>query len=120
MSTKHFSDREFRCQCGKCSSPKPDLALSILLELVREWAGAPVAITSGYRCPVHNRKVGGARRSKHMTNQAADIRVKGKTPEEVYEFLDSIFPNSLGLAYNSEKNFTHIDTFGEKARRWTY
>lgn len=33
----------------------------------------PIAIVSGYRCPVHNAAVGGARDSQHMYGAAADI-----------------------------------------------
>ena len=38
----------------------------------------PIVITSGYRSPQLNRKVGGAPTSNHLTGCAADIRVYGK------------------------------------------
>lgn len=33
----------------------------------------PIPIRSGYRCPVHNRQVGGAEDSQHVYAAAADI-----------------------------------------------
>lgn len=36
--------------------------------------GKPLAIVSGVRCPPHNAAVDGARRSRHQSGEAADIR----------------------------------------------
>ena len=44
-----------------------------LLEPLRGQLGRPVAINSGYRCPVLNAKVGGVANSQHTRGQAADI-----------------------------------------------
>ena len=38
----------------------------------------PIIITSGYRSPELNRKVGGVATSNHLTGCAVDIRVAGK------------------------------------------
>ena len=38
----------------------------------------PIVITSGYRSPQLNRKVGGVATSNHLTGCAVDIRVYGK------------------------------------------
>jgi uncharacterized protein YcbK (DUF882 family) len=44
------------------------------LETVRALAGGhPIRIVSGYRCPPHNKAVGGAKNSQHMYGSAADI-----------------------------------------------
>ena len=47
------------------------------LEVLRERAGTPIRINSGYRSPQLNRKIGGAANSNHLTGCAADIRVSG-------------------------------------------
>ena len=39
--------------------------------------GEPIRINSGYRSPQHNRKIGGAANSNHLTGCACDIRVSG-------------------------------------------
>ena len=51
--------------------------LSKWLEVLRERAGAPIIINSGYRSPQLNRKIGGAANSNHLTGCAVDIRVSG-------------------------------------------
>ena len=47
------------------------------LEVLRERAGTPIRINSGYRSPQLNRKIGGAANSNHLTGCAVDIRVSG-------------------------------------------
>ena len=71
--TEHFNLREFECRCCHCVRLSPVLVRR--LEAVREQWGKPMIITSGYRCPSHNREVGGAPRSFHMVGQAADVMV---------------------------------------------
>ena len=51
--------------------------LSKWLEVLRECAGTPIIINSGYRSPQLNRKIGGAPNSNHLTGCAVDIRVSG-------------------------------------------
>ena len=46
------------------------------LEVLRERAGTPIIINSGYRSPQLNRKIGGAPNSNHLTGCAVDIRVE--------------------------------------------
>lgn len=54
-----------------------------ILEPLRSYANQPITISSGYRCKVLNRIVGGARNSQHMTGEAADIHIPP------YDFKDS-------------------------------
>lgn len=48
---------------------------SVLLDKVNAFLEhyGDVVMTSGYRSPEHNKKVGGARSSKHMSGDAVDI-----------------------------------------------
>ena len=46
-----------------------------VLEPLRVFAGCPIIINSGYRCPRLNEAVGGSRRSQHMKGEACDIRI---------------------------------------------
>lgn len=68
----HFSSREFACH--HCGVVKIAPTLVARLEILRAQIGKPLVIVSGYRCPVHNRAVGGAPASKHLLGQAADLR----------------------------------------------
>ena len=112
--SKHFAKYEFICKCGKCRSVEMDPHIISILELVRKHFSKPVIITSAYRCPTHNKNVGGAPLSKHVQAIAVDIKVKDVNPSVVYKFVDETFPYSLGVgSYNS---FTHIDVRETKAR----
>lgn len=43
------------------------------LERLRDHIGKPLSLISAYRDPAHNAKVGGAKRSRHLYGEAADI-----------------------------------------------
>lgn len=109
----HFKESEFGCKhCGTTEGLSTELIA--VLELVRYKFGSPVIVTSAVRCKVHNTNVGGAKRSKHLEGTAADIKVKGVSPKDVYDFLNETFPNYYGLGlYNT---FTHVDVRSVKAR----
>ena len=95
-----------------------DLALLILLERIRSEAGPhPVVITSGYRCPVWNRKSGGALLSQHLYGRAADIVIRGMPVEDVNVICDELNPYG-GVGLGGE-NITHVDVRGKRAR-WRY
>lgn len=73
---KNFKKSEFECKC--CRELPADAWMNIdalvgMLDSVRDKFGRPIKVNSGYRCEKHNRKVGGARNSQHMTGEAADI-----------------------------------------------
>lgn len=83
----HFSTSEFACH-GFGASGHPahstvvDRHLVEHLEQLRQLVGRPVRIISGHRCEWWNRRVGGARSSRHLTGQAADIHVGVATVQE--------------------------------------
>ena len=54
------------------------------LEVLRERAGRPIIINSGYRSPQLNKRVGGEPTSNHLTGCAADIRTNGMEQAIVY------------------------------------
>lgn len=53
-----------------------------ILDPLRHAWGAPIIVTSGYRCSKLNKKVGGATNSQHTLGQAADIRTVSDTRED--------------------------------------
>ena len=82
--SKHFAIEEHMCKCGKCEEQLLHPNLYPMLEKLRaRCGGRGIKITSGYRCPAHNEKVGGAPKSKHMEGIAADIKVKGMKASEL-------------------------------------
>lgn len=100
--------------------------LAIELDKVREAFGAPLFITSGYRDPITNQRVGGVRNSQHLYGLAVDIRpVQGN----IYSFQSWLDRQWYGrLGYGAKKGFVHIDmknnkgwlTGGSKGARWDY
>ena len=111
-NVKHFKIREFRCKhCGKV---KLDIDLLVKLEELRKVVGnRAIVINSGYRCPIHNKNVGGAPGSQHMKGTAADIRVIGMSTNLVYKHANEVFSNGGVGKYNT---FTHVDVRGYRAR----
>jgi len=51
--------------------------VSRVMQPLRDTAGSPVIIKSGYRPPRVNKLVGGAPDSQHTTGEACDFRIKG-------------------------------------------
>ena len=122
--TKNFNKREFECKCG-CEMPSSvfyeieDLAEE--LQVIRDHFKAPIQINSAYRCPSHNKAIGGVSNSQHVLGKAADIVIKGYTPDEVADELEvmledeCLFPFHLG-GIGRYNTFTHIDIRPSKAR----
>ncbi|MDH1573295.1 MULTISPECIES: D-Ala-D-Ala carboxypeptidase family metallohydrolase [Pseudomonas] len=53
------------------------------LEQVRALFGLPVIISSGYRSPALNKRIGGSPRSQHLRGLAADFEIFGISNREV-------------------------------------
>lgn len=91
------------------------LATSILQPL-RDKLGKPINVTSGFRSPEVNRRVGGEALSAHLTGRAADIWVEGMTPYQLAKFIQD-----SGLPYDKviqEPSWVHVQIAktGEKPR----
>lgn len=111
----NFHRDEFACKCG-CGFDTVDAELVQVLEQVRKWAGGPVHILSGARCPLHNDRVGGAYNSQHLYGRAADFWTPGASADLVYKYLYAEFPDRFGLG--RYPNRTHLDTRTGPAARW--
>ncbi|MDR1515495.1 MAG: peptidase M15 [Synergistaceae bacterium] len=84
----HFKLREFQCRC--CGLVKLSPRLLQMLEELREEAEIPLVVTSGYRCPAHNRRVGGAPRSLHVEGCAADILAAPEAQKRLFAMAKSV------------------------------
>lgn len=80
----HFNAKEFRCKCGK------EHAFSISNELVDKleklYAAlncSKIIVTSGYRCPTHDKNVGGSGTGQHTLGNAADICCYGQDGQPI-------------------------------------
>lgn len=110
-SSKHFTPSEFACpHCGVSLARQK---LVTALEALRLMVGHPIRIVSGYRCPVHNERVGGAKDSMHMYGAAVDVP-RGTCSVHQAEragFVGIGTKNSLPV---------HLDVRDGRATRWTY
>jgi uncharacterized protein YcbK (DUF882 family) len=89
------------------------VTLIAILEELRRHFNTPITVTSGVRCKSHNASVGGSVFSKHLEGKAADVLLKGVTPDRVYDYLVDRYP---GYGFGKYETFTHIDSRGLKAR----
>lgn len=112
--SKHFTVKEFAQKDFRCDKVIVDTELIEVLEDIRDHFNKPVIITSGYRTPDYNAKIGGVKNSQHTKGTAADIKVKDVTAREVQEYLKEKYWNKYGIG--SYWNFTHIDIRTKKAR----
>ncbi|MEK9737063.1 MAG: D-Ala-D-Ala carboxypeptidase family metallohydrolase, partial [Candidatus Nanopelagicales bacterium] len=83
---------------------------------IRAAWGGPIRVTSAYRTPEHNRRIGGARHSQHVQGRALDLqpaiggtaallRLKLLVRELIRE---GHLPWVRGIGYY--RTFVHIDT----------
>ena len=101
--TPHFRLGEFACRC--CQHVYIDGRVPSLLEGLRALVGQPIYINSAFRCPSHNRAVGGAKASQHLEGTAVDIRCPGLRPEELAPLARKIGFNGIGIY----PGFVHAD-----------
>ena len=113
----HFTVEEFTCKhCGKVVI---DLQLVELVEELRRYLGKPVVITSAYRCPVHNRRIGGVKNSAHVRGYALDVKcTNSKDRQRILEFLIVRNVRRIGV----HPRFIHFDVDPDKPspRLWLY
>ncbi len=107
----HFMLHEFECRDGSHQVRLHPRLLEMLQKL-RNQINRPVIITSGYRNPTHNKNVGGSPRSQHLLGTAADIAVRGMSPQELAPRAEAIGFTGIGLY----RNFLHLDIRPTPAR----
>jgi uncharacterized protein YcbK (DUF882 family) len=92
--------------------------LAINLQVLRDYLKSSITINSGYRSPAWNTKVGGVKNSQHVLGKAADIVVKGFTPIQIAQTIETLIASGkmkqggIGIY----PNFVHYDVRGSKAR----
>lgn len=117
--TENFNLQEF--ECNHCNSVKLSSTLVTLLQALRDELRRPIVITSGYRCTLHNRAVGGAERSMHLLGMAVDIAIgpTGLSMDRLADLAESI--GFTGIGTNPKKGFIHLDVRPSKdVVRFTY
>lgn len=80
-----------------------------VLQPLRNRLGCPVKVTSGFRCAVLNKLIGGSINSQHCIGLAADIVVPQKDLREVYEYIkNNLDYDQLLFEYNKNTKWIHV------------
>lgn len=117
---KHFTRNEFKCKCG-CGNDRIDIRLVKILDNIRDYYNKPAIITSGVRCPSHNKAVGGTSNSWHLNTRgakASDFYIEGVNVTELLSHCIDL-RNQGKIRYTYTNNTTmngvvHIDIGGIK------
>lgn len=112
--TNDFSYSEFACKCGRSVCPEKsgrniDEQFVMQLQMIRDEYGKPMVVSSGVRCPEHNRTVGGVLGSFHtkfLGAKAADIIVEH--PKDRHTLVR--LATSLGLSVGIAAHYIHLDS----------
>jgi len=72
INPRNFRREEFDCKCCGWNNIKEEFVWR--LQLARTEAKIPFIVLSGCRCREHNKAVGGAENSDHLTGEGADIK----------------------------------------------
>lgn len=119
--SEHFSVIEFSCKCGGNHEIRVDTELIEKLETLRKVLDcSKIIVNSGYRCPDHDRRVGGSGGGMHTKGQAADIICYDKEGR-IYpagEVCCAAQEIGFGGIANIDKTYTavHVDT--RKGSKW--
>ena len=111
---RYFQPEEFDCKCSKCRTNNEGRGAEMMddyflqmLDDARHKAGVPFRITSGYRCPAHNRSIAGSvKDSAHTKGLAADIACSdSRTRGYIIGALYEAGFNRIGI----HPHFIHVD-----------
>lgn len=110
--SKNFSSSEF--ECPHCHQSPMDPLLISVLQIIRDYVKLPIVVNSGYRCPEHNKRVGGVANSQHIFGKAADIYVEGWSNKQLLDVIRSLTVAKkiyVGYAYiiKNSNRAVHID-----------
>lgn len=121
--TENFHVSELMCRDG---TPVPSEYMENAYEVcrraqvLRDIVG-PLVVLSGYRTPDYNRRVGGAKKSQHLTASALDLRSSLHPAGGLYIIYLGLIDRGQvpdgGIGLYVRKNFLHID-IGRAGRRW--
>lgn len=100
----YIPDERYQCPC--CGVNFIDPRMPMLHKLMEAMAGQTLQITSGYRCKLHNRAVGGSRTSSHLKGLAEDIAAPdSRTRFRVISAAIRLGIHRIGIG----REFIHID-----------
>ena len=110
----YFNQNELACRCGKCDLKTVKEEIIAVLQIARIQLKKPLIVTSGARCPIHNKNVGGVASSLHVKGEAVDISMKNLSNQEAKALVTIFLQNgATGFGINFQKDFIHF-SFSDK------
>jgi len=107
----YFKPHEVACKgTGKILVHNSALAA---LDILRSRLGHSINLSSAYRSPYHNARIGGAPRSSHLEGHAFDVRLQGRDKETIRKVAEECGFRGFGMRYQT---FIHIDM--GRRRQW--
>ncbi len=118
--TEHFTLDMFNCHDANNTRCPEEYWVNLqnlmndLEDIMMLCGGAQITIVSGYRTPEYNAAIGNTTtNSQHLFGKAADIRVAGYTPAQVFAILETYNYNTGMHQYGT---YCHYDIRGYYAR----
>lgn len=104
---RYFTDAEFRRCSPSCSIEQMDEGFLRLLDQVRETAGIPLVLNSGYRSVAYDKAKGRSGNSAHTRGKAVDIRCNSSvTRWKIVRAAIDAGIRRIGIG----QTFVHLDT----------
>ena len=116
----NFTKAEFDCShCGK-NEMRPEFLSK--LQALRMAYGAPMRITSGYRCPEHPIEAKKIKPGAHSSGCACDVAVDGQQAHRLLKLAFELGFTGIGVNQKTSGRFIHLDTLTEAPRPnvWSY
>lgn len=110
----HFNVSEYRCKCGKVHDTL--LADELVEKLEQLYAAlncSKIIVTSGFRCSMHDRTVGGSGTGQHTKGNAADICCYGQDGQPISSKIVCCKAQDIGFRgianITAAYQYTHVD-----------
>ena len=121
--SRYFSyDTDTKLACSCCGAKRMSPAFLDMLDQIRADVGEPFIVTSGYRCPKHNKKVSSTgENGPHTTGMAIDIKADSRLRFLIIKSAIKHGITRIGVA----QTFIHLDSLDElqgfpSPRVWSY
>jgi uncharacterized protein YcbK (DUF882 family) len=124
---RYFKPSEFACKCG-CGGGIAEMNPDFLerLDYLREDFGAPLVLTSAFRCSKHNQSVSttGAN-GPHTTGRAVDILIARRDALSLIPLAYNSGFTGIGVQQKGAVRFIHLDDLpdglsGPRPTVWSY
>ena len=112
LLTPHFNSAEFIDKRANVRRDPPTMLLGVL-ENLRGQIGRPLPIVSGFRTLATNKAVNGAKASRHMTGDAADL------PPGYVTVAQAEAAGAVGIGSRGPWA-VHVDVRPGPPARWSY